>query len=174
VKLSILWLLTKFVAFYKTWRFVNVLKKNPPLVSILNQTIRIQIIPYYGSKYIWILFSHLCPGLQMVIFPSGIHAKTCMHFCCLMRATCPDQVTFLTFIILIILARCTNYEGTHYNIQEPGYLSLYSDWVRAGLPKGQSSSPGKVKIFSSPRRPERLWGPPNLLAIGYRGLFPRG
>jgi hypothetical protein len=29
-----------------------------------------------------------------------------------------------------------------------------------------------VLPFSSPPRPERLWGPPSLLPNGYQGLFP--
>jgi hypothetical protein len=28
------------------------------------------------------------------------------------------------------------------------------------------------EFFSSPPRPERLWGPPSLLSIGYQGLLP--
>jgi hypothetical protein len=30
------------------------------------------------------------------------------------------------------------------------------------------------RIFSSPRRPDRLWGSLNLLSNGYRGLFSGG
>jgi hypothetical protein len=30
------------------------------------------------------------------------------------------------------------------------------------------------RIFTSPRRPDRFWGPPSLLSNGYRGRFPRG
>jgi hypothetical protein len=48
----------------------------------------------------------------------------------------------------------------------------YSDWLDDR--GGQTSSPGRVKNLSSPRRPDRLWGPLNLLSNGYRRLFLRG
>jgi hypothetical protein len=35
-------------------------------------------------------------------------------------------------------------------------------------------APVESRIFSSPRRPDRLWGTSNLVSNGYRGLFPRG
>jgi hypothetical protein len=34
--------------------------------------------------------------------------------------------------------------------------------------------PVGARIFSSPRRPDWLWCPPNLLSNGYQGIFPRG
>jgi hypothetical protein len=41
--------------------------------------------------------------------------------------------------------------------------------------EGRSSRLGKgASFFSSPRYPDRFWGPPSLLSSGYRGHFPRG
>jgi hypothetical protein len=34
--------------------------------------------------------------------------------------------------------------------------------------------PVRSRIFSTPRRPDRLWGPPNLLSNGYRVFFHVG
>jgi hypothetical protein len=47
----------------------------------------------------------------------------------------------------------------------------YSDWLWAGWPRGQSLSPGKGKIFSSPHHLDWFWGPPSLLSNGYWGFF---
>jgi hypothetical protein len=49
-------------------------------------------------------------------------------------------------------------ENSVYTIIRPEYRSRYSDWLRAGRPRGRSSSPGRVKnfLFSTSSRPV-LW-----------------
>jgi hypothetical protein len=51
-------------------------------------------------------------------------------------------------------------------------VSRDSDWLLAGRPRCRSSSLGGVKFFTSPCRPDWLWGPPNPLCDEYRGSFP--
>jgi hypothetical protein len=34
-----------------------------------------------------------------------------------------------------------------------------------------SSIPGGARFFSSPQRPDRLWGPRSFVSNGYRGFF---
>jgi hypothetical protein len=56
-------------------------------------------------------------------------------------------------------------EGTNCSV---GIAKSY--WLN-----GEGSIPGRVKIFfSSPQRPDLLWGPLRLLSNGRRELSPRG
>jgi hypothetical protein len=49
-------------------------------------------------------------------------------------------------------------------------LRLATGWTTGGV---RVRILVRSTIFSSPRRPDRLWRLPNLLFNGYRGLFPR-
>jgi hypothetical protein len=44
----------------------------------------------------------------------------------------------------------------------------------AGWPWSRSSSPGRVKNFSSPHRPDQLWGPPSPILNGIPGAISPG
>jgi hypothetical protein len=52
-------------------------------------------------------------------------------------------------------------------IREPG-CSWYSEYATCWTVWGSNPHSGK-KFFSSPKRPDWLWGPPSLLFNGYRG-----
>ena len=41
------------------------------------------------------------------------------------------------------------------------------------IDKDRGSNPSRSTRFYSPKRPDRLWGPPSLLLNGYRVSFPR-
>jgi hypothetical protein len=59
----------------------------------------------------------------------------------------------------------------HYIHKSPSRHSQYMDWSSAWMVQG--SNPGGEKRFlSSPKRPDRLWGPPSLIFSRYRGSFP--
>jgi hypothetical protein len=51
--------------------------------------------------------------------------------------------------------------------------SRNSDWLRAGLPRGRSWSPGSCKIFRTSPASRPVRGPPSFLSNGNRRLFPR-
>jgi hypothetical protein len=62
-----------------------------------------------------------------------------------------------------------------YDKEKLGYRSRYSDWLRAGRPRGVGvPSPGRDKNFLFSTSCNWLWGPHNLLSNGYRGFFPGG
>jgi hypothetical protein len=52
---------------------------------------------------------------------------------------------------------------SHWQIHILTELVLSSNSLRARWPKDPCSSPSRSKIFSSPRRPRRLWVAPSLL-----------
>jgi hypothetical protein len=49
----------------------------------------------------------------------------------------------------------STFSSSHSFFPEPGEHTRYSDWLRAGRPRGRSSSPGRVKnfLFSKLSRP---------------------
>jgi hypothetical protein len=62
-------------------------------------------------------------------------------------------------------------EGLQRN-QGPEWLRRYSDRLCAG--RLAVRFPAGEDVFSTPQRPDRLWGPPRLLYKGYHGLLPPG
>jgi hypothetical protein len=68
--------------------------------------------------------------------------------------------------------QCVHKQKTTMTL-EPGYRSRYSNWLRAGRPRGQVRVPVRERFFTFSRRPDRLWGPPKLLSNWYWRIFPR-
>jgi hypothetical protein len=57
---------------------------------------------------------------------------------------------------------------------EPRQLSRYNDYLRAGRQRSRVRVPVGSRMFTPLYRPDRYWGPPNLLSVEYMGLFPQG
>ena len=97
------WLVNKFPAFYRTWRFVTAFTSARHLS--LSWARSIQSMPANPTSWrsILILSSHLCLGLPSGLFPSGFPNKTpykpLLSPIC---ATCPTHLILLDLITQII------------------------------------------------------------------------
>jgi hypothetical protein len=79
-------------------------------------------------------------------------------------------LAFLLFYLFLFLLPTVFFFFFWSRDSSVGIATSYGmgDWgVGVRVPVGS-------RIFSSPDRPGRLWGPPKLLSNGYRGLFSRG
>jgi hypothetical protein len=89
-----------------------------------------------------------------------------------LRSTRSTHCIFLDSIVLIFGEVHKLLSSSFVNHQEPGQLSWYIDRLRLD---GRGSIPSKGKaFFSTPQRPDRFWGPLNLLFNGYRGTLSPG
>jgi hypothetical protein len=84
--------------------------------------------------------------------------------------------TLLGTLRHFILLECISKSEALFELCVPlnvgaGKRIRYSDWLRPGWTRSPSSSPGKSTVFSFPRRPDRLWGPPSLLSNWYQGAL---
>jgi hypothetical protein len=84
-----------------------------------------------------------------------------------MHATNRD---FFQVLILELILLCSNAEPLGGQKSVVGIAIGYgpdNKGFRVQAPVG-------LRICSPPHRPDKLWGPPNLLPNGYLGLFPQG
>jgi hypothetical protein len=80
-------------------------------------------------------------------------------------------------LYLLLSNQIRIFMDSHLNVMVP---YIYGAGIEVGIVTGYWLDnrgvgvrvPAKSRIFSSPRRPDQLWGPTNILPVGTVGSFP--
>jgi hypothetical protein len=161
-------------------------RETKPFVSLK------QVTPFPLSQFVTSKLQKIrLPGFHFPTVTPG--DRTYMLFAC--AGLSPSfSVSGVAFIIIIILVFFLFLKFSFFTIvffsvpsYSPHFLSLitfcilclfffFTVFFSYGL-GGRGVGvriPVEYRIISSPRHPDRLWGPPKLLYSGYRGFFPGG
>jgi hypothetical protein len=113
------------------------------------------------------------------LFLTCLYQTFCMHLS-LTYATYPDVMKSYELIRNETLSAAYSSTKIHITVKFQLICALRDSEVGITTSCGLDDRgigvrvPIGSRIFSSPNSPDRLWGPPNRLSNGYRGLFPRG
>jgi hypothetical protein len=116
---------------------------------------------------------------RLLMRRSIIHDSIMLKFWCTVMCRTP---VFLRKWILPLLSSLAVNKSNVAGKNKSGNIHDYTVLIRAGIATDygmddrgvEVRAPVGLRIFTSPSRPNRLWGPHNLLFNGYRGLFRRG
>jgi hypothetical protein len=128
-----------------------------------------KIFPHQNSLYMFrALHSiHICLTpynlLAMTTHPNNIKSALDLHFRGVRFKTRPGRLFWLRIIM----------EFFSHSRSRDSVVSIATGFGLDDRVFG-IRVPVRSRIFSSPRRPDLLWGSPSFLFNGYRGLFPRG
>jgi hypothetical protein len=111
-----------------------------------------------SSSYVGICLKGLRKTMT-VVFQSGFEPRTSR-----IQVHKRWGLNQFIFIFSMLLCYTRNMSRDSLVVTATGY-GLDGRGVGVRVPVGS-------RIFSSPRRPDRLWGPPNLLCKAYWGFFP--
>jgi hypothetical protein len=85
-----------------------------------------------------------------------------------------NKITRILNILLLVYNLCVDRSQLYHYYNHWCYWNRYRDWLGL-VDRGIGVLvPVGSRILFSPCRPDRLWGPPKLLCIGYRELFTWG
>jgi hypothetical protein len=142
--------------------------------------------PVYNHTKIMTIIRHLNKGFKVVqetreeVSPCRVYLPLNVFRCCLRRLLLPTEATGSTrvYISLGLAPMLPQFRENSLcgRASIPGAAApfcLCTDGV-VGIATGYGMDDGEVgvrvpvgsRVFSSPRRPDRLWGPPNLLSDG--------